>query len=273
MPANDDTTPTGPRGSATLNRALRVLEALAAGPPDGLTAVQLAAATGSNRVSVHRILGSFIAHGLVQQDQQGAPYRLGLRLLELAERVIRDGHLVPLARPLLEELTARSGETCHLAVPDGGVMVYVAKIESTRSIRLVSQVGVRVPLYCTALGKALLAAVDEPALDRLMALQSFERRTPRTRTGRDGLEVDLEAIRARGYAIDDVENEEGVRCVGAPVLDHTSRPVAAISVSGPTSRVTEESVHAIGRLTADTAARLSVAIGHPDGRSWMRHAQ
>lgn len=249
-------------GSSTLNRALEVLEALADGPQEGMTAAQLAEVTASNRVSVHRILGSYLAHGLVRQGHPGAPYRLGFRLLELAEQVIEERELVTLAQPLLEELSVRGGETCHLAVPDGGEAVYVAKIESTQSVRLVSQIGARVPLYCTALGKALLAAAPAAQRERLLTMQSFERRTPRTLVTVDDLLKDLQRIRSRGYSIDDVENEEGVRCVGAPVLDHTGRSVAAISVSGPTSRVTEEKVDSLGLLGCATAAQLSEAIGY-----------
>jgi DNA-binding IclR family transcriptional regulator len=268
IPVNETRHRTG--GSSTLNRALEVLQALAEGPEGGMTAAQLAAVTASNRVSVHRILGSFVAHGLVRQEQPGAPYRLGFRLLELAQSVIQERELVPLAYPLLEELTERSGETSHLAVPDGGEAVYVAKFESPRSIRLVSHVGVRVPLYCTALGKALLAAADDGRRERLMALQSFERRTPRTKTSAAALRADLDVVRKRGYAVDDVENEEGVRCIGAAVLDHTGGPIAAISVSGPTTRVTKDEIHTIGRLAADVAARLSAAMGHDGGEAHRR---
>lgn len=257
-------------GSSTLTRALEVLDALAAGPREGMTAAQLAELTGSNRVTVHRILGTYVAYGYVRQEHAGAPYRLGFRLLELGERVLEQRELVALAHPLLEELSASSGETCHLAVLDGGEGVYVAKIESSQSIRLVSQIGARVSLYSTGLGKALLAAQNGEQLERLLALQSFERRTPRTLTTRKELLADLEAIRERGYSIDDVENEDGVRCAAAPVLDHGGHPIAAISVSGPTSRVTPESVHDVGALALDTAARLSAAIGYErrDGHPW-----
>jgi IclR family acetate operon transcriptional repressor len=233
-----------------------------------MTAAQLADATSSNRVSVHRILGSFMRHGLVRQEHAGAPYRLGFGLLAMAQKVIHERELVPLAYPLLEELAARSGETCHLAVLDGGEAVYVAKIESHQSVRLVSRIGARVPLYCTALGKAMMAWADEELLKRLLAVQTFEKKTPRTTTSAEALVAELETIRARGFAIDDIENEDGVRCVGATVLDHTGAPIAAISVSGPAVRVTEKTVHDVGALAARAASSLSAALGYePDGRT------
>jgi IclR family KDG regulon transcriptional repressor len=253
-------------GSPTLNRALEVLEELAAGPQAGMTAAQLAELTDSNRVSVHRILTGFLRHGLVRQESARGPYRLGFRLLELAEHVIQERELVPLAYPLLENLAERSGEACHLAVLDGGEAVYVAKIESSQSVRLVSRIGARVPLYCTALGKALMSAAADDVRERLLSMQSFQRRTEHTRTSANQLRQELDGIRDRGFAIDDIENEDGVRCVAAPVLDHTGRPIAAISVSGPASRVTPERAPEIGVLTAATAGELSVAIGHAAGR-------
>jgi DNA-binding IclR family transcriptional regulator len=252
-------------GSSTLNRALDVLERLAEGPHEGMTAAQLAEATGGNRVSVHRILVAFARRGFVRQDRPGAPYRLGFGILKLADRVIQERDVVALAYPLLETLAQSTGETSHLAVLDGGEAVYVAKVESSQSIRLVSDIGGRVPLYCTALGKALLAKADEHLLERLLAQQSFEPRTPRTKTSPEELRRELITVRSRGFAIDDMENEEGVRCVSAAVLDHIGRPTAAISVSGPSSRVTKEAARTVGELVADRAATLSAALGHDAG--------
>jgi DNA-binding IclR family transcriptional regulator len=250
-----------PVGSSTLNRALDVLEKLAEGPVAGMTAAQLAERTGSNRVSVHRILATYVQHGLVRQDRPGAPYRLGFRLLELGQQVIGDVDLVRVAYPLLEDLAERTGETCHLGLLSGAEAVYVAKIESSQSVRLVSHIGAHVPLYCTSLGKALLAAAAPGAREQLIAQQSFAARTEHTHTTPASLRTDLAAIRERGYAIDDLENEDGVRCVAVAVVDHTGAPVAAISVSGPIARVTPERVPAIAAMARSTAGELSGALG------------
>jgi DNA-binding IclR family transcriptional regulator len=249
-------------GSSTLNRALLVLEELAAGPATGMTAAQLAKRTSSNRVSIHRILATYLQHGYVRQDRPGAPYRLGFRLIELGEKVIGDVDLVRIAHPLLEELSARAGETCHLGLLSGAEAVYVAKTESSQSIRLVSRIGKRVPLYCTSLGKAMLASADDGLADALIAQQSFKKRTPHTLVTAKALRADLARIRARGYAIDDVENEDGVRCVAAAVLDHSATPVAAVSISGPVSRVTKGAVEELGPMAAETARQISAATGY-----------
>jgi DNA-binding IclR family transcriptional regulator len=257
-------------GSSTLNRALDVLEALTAGPPAGMTASQLAERTGSNRVSIHRILATYLQHGYVRQDRPGAPYRLGFRLLELGEKVIGDIDLARIAYPLLEKLSASAGETSHLGLLSGPEAVYVAKIESSQSVRLVSHIGARVPLYCTSLGKALLAAADDDLREHLIAQQSFERRTPQTLVTPAALRADLDLTRARGYSIDEVENEEGVRCVGAAVLDHTGAPIAAVSISGPTTRVTTDLVERLGALAQGTAGQIASAIGY--GSDGSAHA-
>ena len=119
----------------------------------------------------------------------------------------------------------------YLAVLDGAEAVYVAKVESSHAVRLVSRVGLRLPLYCTGLGKALLAGMDESRAARLIDLQSFERRTDRTILSKQALLGELEATRERGYAVDLGENEVGVRCVAAAVPGRDGRPVAAVSVS------------------------------------------
>lgn len=253
-------------GSSTLNRALLVLEELANGRAAGMTAAQLADATRTNRVTVHRILTTFLKHGYVRQKRAGAPYRLGFRFVELGDRVIRATDLVQVAQPLLEELVARTGETSHMAVLDGAEAVYVAKTESPHSVRLVSRVGARAPLYCTSLGKAMLAAMPEPMRASLVAQQRFERRTETTLTDPDSLGRELEQVRRRGYAVDRGENEDGVRCVAAAILDRSGMAVAAVSVSGPASRISETRFRELGSAVGEVAAVLSQALGGNDGQ-------
>jgi DNA-binding IclR family transcriptional regulator len=250
----------GSNGSATLNRALEILDALAEVGGEGIAAGRLATRTGINRVTVHRILNTFKAHGFVRQDAPGAGYQLGFRFLEIAERIFEGLDIVRLSQPALQRLAQETGETVHLAILDGPEAVYVAKAESTQAVRLVSRVGLRVPLYCTSLGKALLAARPGGAGD-LITQQSFTPRTPSTIRTREQLEVDLAAIRARGFAIDHAENEPGVHCVGAAITDHRGEPIGALSVSGPDSRVTEARLGEFGALVSKYARELSAALG------------
>jgi DNA-binding IclR family transcriptional regulator len=242
-----------------------VLELLAAAAPAGLSVSQIAERAQLNRVTAHRILAAYKAHGFVRQDGSGEPYRLGFKLVELAQSVLSESDLVRLAQPVLDELVEQAGETCHLAVLDGAEAVYVAKVESSHAVRLVSRVGLRLPLYCTGLGKALLAWMDEPRAARLIDQQSFERRTNHTIVSRPALLAALQETRERGYALDLGENEVGVRCVAAAVRDREGRPVAAVSVSGPEARLPTEALDDLGRLVARTTA--SIASTLDGGRS------
>ena len=256
----DPATADGPAGSSTLNRALEVLEALAEDGNGGATASTIAAHTGVNRVTVHRILNTFKAFGLVRQDGAGAPYKLGFRFVELGELVLDELDLARLGQPVLERLAEETGETAHLAILDGAELVYVAKAESSHAVRLVSRIGLRAPLYCTSLGKALLAA-GPPGADSLVDAQLFVPRTDRTHRDADSLRSDLVAIRRRGFAIDHGENENGVHCVAAAVVDHAGAPIGALSISGPDSRIPEERFEEFGILVAKHAREVSEAFG------------
>jgi DNA-binding IclR family transcriptional regulator len=256
--------PAADQGSSTVNRALRVLAEIGS-EPEGVTATELARRTGVNRVTVHRILAAFKAHGFVRQPSAGGPYCLGFKFLELAEQVLADTDAARLAHPLLEVLAQRSGETCHFAVLDGTNAVYVAKVESPQAVRLVSRIGVRVPLYCTSLGKALLAAASPSLGETLIEGQSFEPVTATTIRSPEALRDELEAIRARGYAYDLGENEPGVCCVGAAVLGRDGEPMGAISVSGPEWRTSDDRLAELGSLVGETARTLSDRLAGRDG--------
>lgn len=247
-------------GSSTLNRALEVLSALAIDRNDGLPASKIAASTGINRVTVHRVLNTFKAHGYVRQDGAGAPYQLGFRFIEFAQVVLEGLDLLRLGQPVLDRLAEEAGETAHLAILDGTECVYVAKAESPHSMRLVSRVGLRAPLYCTALGKALIAAGPAMA-DTLVAAQTFEPRTARTLHDRDALWAEILVTRERGFSIDHAENEAGVHCVAAAVVDHSGAPIGALSVSGPDSRISEQRFDEFGELVTKSAHELSAAFG------------
>jgi DNA-binding IclR family transcriptional regulator len=255
---------TAEQGSSTVNRALRVLAEIGT-EASGVTATELARRTDVNRVTVHRILAAFKSHGFVRQPVSGGPYCLGFKFLELAERVLEDTDVARLAHPLLEQLAERSGETCHFAVLDGTTAVYVAKVESPQAVRLVSRIGVRVPLYCTSLGKALIAAASASLAATLIDGQSFERVTPTTIVTKEALIAELAAIRERGYAVDLAENEPGVCCVGAAVLSRNGEPVGAISVSGPEWRTQDDRLTQLGELVSQSASVLSHQIAGRSG--------
>jgi DNA-binding IclR family transcriptional regulator len=201
-------------------------------------------------------------HRLVDKHPDTGRYRLGLRLFELGSKAISVLDLRERSRPFLDQVLSETQETVHLCILDEGEVLYLEKLEPQRSVRLASRVGRRVPAYCTSVGKAILAELPEAEVDSIIRRSGLKRITPNTITTPSALKEELRKIRAKGYSIDDEENEEGVRCVGAVVRDYSGRPAAAISVSGPAFRVTKANVAEIAKSVTQAATALSRELGH-----------
>jgi IclR family KDG regulon transcriptional repressor len=247
-----------------LERALDILAALADRPSEcGLA--ELCGHLKLHKSTVHRLLMVLEHHRLVDKNPDTGRYRLGMRLFELGSRAVAVLDLREVSRPLLEQVLRETEETVHLCALDHDEIVYLEKLEPQRSVRLTSRVGRRVPAYCTAVGKAILAETSEVEVNAILRRSEMKRITPKTITTLAAMHNELSAIRARGYAIDDEENEEGVRCVGAAVRDHSGRAVAAISASGPAFRVSREKVPEIAESVMRAAGALSRELGFSGG--------
>ena len=227
----------------------------------GATITALAAELSLPKSSVFRMLNTLLEFGYVRQDPITERYALGPRFLHLAASVEHGSDVRALAHPLLVELSERTTETVHLAVRVGDHMVYIDKIDSPRSVVMASRVGQQVPLHSSALGKAYLSAM--PPDERRSVVQSLplERRTDRTLVAPEALLKDLETCARRGFAIDNVENEDGVRCVGAVLRGDRDAAIAALSVSAPASRFSLSAARKVGGSCANTAARISAELG------------
>jgi DNA-binding IclR family transcriptional regulator len=173
--------------------------------------------------------------------------------------------LPELAKPDMRELSQASKETVHLAILDCTEMLYVGKVDSSQSVHMHCIIGTRNPLYCTALGKAVLAFLPREERDALLDQITLMPRTPYTITDKAVLADHLERVRARGYAIDDREVEESIRCVSAPIFDHTGQPIAAISVSGPAFRLPESRLQELGELVMRVSKIISNNFGYEAG--------
>jgi DNA-binding IclR family transcriptional regulator len=244
-----------------IDRVVSIIDALAGDRKD-LSIAELAQELGLHKATVHRLLMILCQHRLVDRDEQTGRYHLGLRLFELGTAAVARFNIRDRARRHLEKLLYEVDETVHLCVLDDGEVLYLDKIESTRSIRMASRSGRRNPTYCTAVGKAMLAYLPEREVDEILTRHGMERQTPKTITTPAELKADLRIIRERGYSIDDEEAEEGVRCVGAAVLGHGGRPLAAISVSAPSFRVTMEKVPVVAAALCRAARELSEESGY-----------
>jgi IclR family transcriptional regulator, KDG regulon repressor len=244
-----------------LDRALAALAALAESSSD-CSLAELCPALGLHKSTAHRLMMVLEQHRLVAKSPQTGRYKLGLRLYELGSRAIDGLDLRGRARPYLDQLQERFGETVFFCILDEGQVFYVEKVESQRSVRTACTVGSRAPAYCTAVGKAMLSELPEAELNAIVRRSGLKAITPNTITTLGRLRTELKTVRSRGYAIDDEEKEEGLRCVGAVVRAHSRKLSAAMSVSGPAFRMTKERVPEIGRALMEAASKLSAELGY-----------
>lgn len=214
-----------------------------------------------SKSTTHRYLITLEKLGAVERDSTDH-FRLGLKLIELAGLTLSENSLHKQAEAFLNDLAALTQETVHLAMPSGIEVVYIAKADSVRSVRMVSHIGSRAPMYCTALGKAILAHAAPKLVDDVIQAGLIAR-TPHTMTSRESLLKDLDLVRARGFSLDREENELGVCCVGTPVFDYTAKVIGAISVSGPAERMTLARQMEFGSIIRDTGQQLSKRMGYP----------
>jgi IclR family transcriptional regulator, acetate operon repressor len=250
--------PDGPdRGSGvqSLNRAFALLEHMAAAGGD-VALSELATRSGLPLPTIHRIMRTLVGSGYVRQ-LPSRRYALGPRLIGLGDAASR--MLGEWARPHLAELVDQVGETANMAVLDADAVVYVAQVPSRHAMRMFTEVGRRVPVHCTGVGKALLAQLPAPAARALLGRAGMAARTPHTITDPDRLARELDRIRHQGFAVDDGEQELGVRCVAVAVPGGPS--TTALSVSGPQARVTWAAVERIAPLLRQAAQALA---GHLD---------
>jgi IclR family acetate operon transcriptional repressor len=244
-------------GVQSLDRAFALLDAVAdLGGSARLS--DIAARTGYPLPTIHRIARSLVVGGYLRQEPSKS-YSLGPRLIRLGSQA---AHMLgSWATPYLSELAAETGETSNLAVLEGDEVVYVAQVPSAHSVRMFTEVGRHVPAHSTGVGKALLAQLDDEDVRRLVGRTGMPAQTPRTLTTTEALLADLAEVRERGYALDDGERETGVRCV-AVALPDTPRRVA-MSVSGPSSRVTFERLGEILPALRRAAERFAAELAGP----------
>lgn len=251
--------------SLTVDKALRILELLEGGE---LRLVDLSARLGEHKSTVQRLLATLQTHGFVRQDESTKRYSLGLRILQLASVALTNIDLRGAAREQMQHLGDLTQETIHLGVYDEPHVVYIDKIESTFPIRMYSRVGARAESYCTGVGKALIAFLSDHELERYLQKVSFTRFTPRTITSADELRKEVARIRARGYALDWQEHEEGVRCAAAPIFGFDGRVAGSISVAAPAFRKSESDIEEIAPAVTEAARQISANLGNSarDGR-------
>ncbi|MGH7708431.1 MAG: IclR family transcriptional regulator [Vulcanimicrobiaceae bacterium] len=247
----------------SIDRALDLLEALAT--RRSATAIsELAHMVGLHVSTVHRLLSTLVDRGYVRQDPETSRYHLGARIFSLANAADLHLDLRIVAHPYLERMMRSAGETANLVTSTDNEVIYLDQVESLHLVKMFTAPGMRAPLFCTGTGKAILAFRPPAGVEPILA-SSLRQYTPHTIVTRAALERELELIRRNGYAVDNEEMEEGVRCLAVPIFDRHGRVGGAVSVSGPTSRMTRERVLELAPLAKKIVHELSQQLGFDSG--------
>jgi IclR family transcriptional regulator, acetate operon repressor len=244
----------------SLTRALAILNAVAEAD-DGISLTEVAQQVGLPPSTTHRLLTTLQQDHFVRFDNERALWSVGVQSFIVGNAFLRTRRLVQTARPHLRALMEESGETVNLAVEDDGHAIFLHQVECRQMMRAQTTLGSRVPLHCSGVGKALLMAMAESRLAKILHRHGLPRLTARTIVRPTELRADLATSGHRSYALDDEEHAVGLRCVAAVILDELGEPAAAISISGPAARITDDRIPLLGDMVRRTAAAITAEYG------------
>lgn len=253
-----------------LDRSFRILDALATAS-DALSPAELASSLRLHKSTIHRLLVVLEHQRFIRRTAEGK-YGLGTRLIEMGSRAMEQLDLGEHALPFLRRLVEEAGETAHISVLSGTEMMSLANVPGRWTLTTPSTVGRRTQIYCTSVGKAYIAFLPEERLEPLLRRVPFTPHTRRTITTSATLRAELARVRKRGYAVDNEEVEEGLRCIGAPVRDYTGEVVASISIAGPVFRVQKGRVAELARAVVRAADDLSADLGYKKAQPRRKRA-
>ncbi|MCY4178938.1 MAG: IclR family transcriptional regulator [Litoreibacter sp.] len=248
--------------AGTVGKALNVLDQVAAFDRP-VKFSELLESSEYPKATLYRLLKTLLQQGMIAHDDSSGAYTLGVRLVRLAHQAWRTSSLAPVARPYIDALSLEIGETVHLAQLDHAQVLYVDKRNAAVPIEMYSQAGKVGPVYCTGVGKAMLAWSPVPEQTRIIEQQSYHRFTDNTLTSRKALRSELEIICSRGHAFDNEEHEPGIICVALPILSQSGQVLGGLSVTSTTARHTLESL-------AQLVPHMKTAVGRiaEDAESW-----
>jgi len=251
----------GDKAVQTIERALDIIELLAI-QREGLGVTEIGSRIGLHKSTVYRLLNTLAERGYIEKDDKYSTYRIGLKFLEISSLYLNQLELKTEALPYMRKLAEIVGQPVHLAILDGKEAVYIEKVEALNSIRMYSQIGRRIPLHCSAIGKVLLSGLKEKDCEDVIKNLKLLKFTDNTIVDHSKLLNEVNSVRVKGWAIDDEEHEEGIRCVAAPVYDYSGKIIAAVSVSGDSRCITKERDEEISVLVKKTAKDISKRMGY-----------
>lgn len=245
----------------TIDRTLDIIELLA-NAKEGLGVTEIGKNIGLHKSTVYRLLTALSNRGYIEKDPKNSTYKIGLKFIEVSGLFLKKLELKTEALPFMRKLAEIIGQPVHLAILEGAEVVYIEKVELVNSIRMYSQIGRRVPAYCSAIGKILLAGLNTDSLREVLENIKFERFTPNTIISKRELLREIEQVKEKGWAVDNEEHEPNIRCIAAPIIDYTGKIIAAVSVSGESRIINYESDLEIAGHVIETAGKISTRMGY-----------
>ena len=245
----------------SVDRTLTILEVLS-DCNDGLGITEISSLVNLHKSTVHRLLSTLIYKGYVVQDEESSKYKITFKLFELGSKKVHKLDLLEISRPYTKMLMESVNEVVHLIIREETDIVYIDKVEANNTISMASRIGKRNPLYCTATGKAILAFLPEDEVLKVWNSSKIVKLTKNTNIDFILFKKELQEVKKNGYAIDDEENEMGVKCVGAPIFNMSGDVVAAISVTGPVTRITDDKIDFISNEVMQCTNLISKEMGY-----------
>jgi len=246
-------------GLQSADRLFQIMELLSI-HGRGLPLSEICKETGLPKGTASRMLSALIAHGYATQDVENRKYRLTMRMFQVGSRVADSSGILRTAQPFLDELAQQTKETVHLVTRMDNEVLYLYKEDGGAGyVRMASYVGLHNPMYCTGVGKCILAFLPDEVLRDIWNRSQIVAYTPKTIVDLEEMRLEAKRIREQGYALDMEEHEEGVRCIAAPVLDANAIPLAAISLSAPATRLCDERIWELVPEVLETAKKISRA--------------
>ncbi|WP_313799691.1 IclR family transcriptional regulator [Cytobacillus sp.] len=244
----------------SVSRALDIIN-LVSIKKGGLGVTEIANQMDINKSSVYRILSTLVQYGYIEQDKETEWYKLGYQFLEVSSRLLESLDLRNEAKPFLQELEKETNEVIHLVVYDRGEVVYIEKLDGNEALRMHSKVGKRAPMHCTSVGKAILAHLPIEIVQEIIERKGLPIHTDKTITDKNVFIDELAEVKKKGYALDLQENEYGITCIAVPIFDHLGKVEAAVSISGPTIRMTDARLVELQPRVIEIGKRISARLG------------
>ncbi len=248
----------------SLDRGLRILFILAEYKSRGVT--ELAGDLQVNKSTVFRLLETMEMRGLVQQDEVTAKYRLGMGILQISDGLIKNLDIIGVARPILKQLMTATKESAHLCAFSNDKVYVVDQVKSNYVMKVSAAIGQDEPIYCSSVGKCILAYLPEDRIEKILNETEFIPYTKKTKTSKKEILKELAEIRSRGYALDDEELSEGVRCIAAPIFNFKGEVKNSIGISGPSLRISMDNLSPYIDNLKIAAGGISYGIGYREAR-------